>query len=108
MVDFIGLDTELSIANSLYEETKDPKYAPRCFSSRWSQRAGWEGNRERVSTITHELSHGGTGPYPDPQPLPKTAGPTINDTWWCVFMKGQMFTWWERSTGKGAIREGPR
>ena len=28
VVDFIGLDTELSIAESLYEETKDPKYAP--------------------------------------------------------------------------------
>jgi 3-hydroxybutyryl-CoA dehydrogenase len=28
VVGFIGLGTELSIAESLYEETKDPKYAP--------------------------------------------------------------------------------
>ena len=28
VIDFIGLDTELSIAETLYEETKDPKYAP--------------------------------------------------------------------------------
>ena len=28
VVDFIGLDTELSIAESLYEETKEEKYAP--------------------------------------------------------------------------------
>src|SRR4030043_1534523 len=28
VVDFIGLDTELSIADSLYEETKEQKYSP--------------------------------------------------------------------------------
>jgi len=27
-IDFIGLDTELSIAETLYEETKNTKYAP--------------------------------------------------------------------------------
>ncbi|BBO85989.1 3-hydroxyacyl-CoA dehydrogenase family protein [Desulfosarcina ovata] len=42
VVDFIGLDTELSIAESLYEETKDPKYAPPVLLKKMVS-AGWLG-----------------------------------------------------------------
>jgi 3-hydroxybutyryl-CoA dehydrogenase len=42
VVDFIGLDTELSIAESLYEETKDPKYAPPVLLRKMVT-AGWLG-----------------------------------------------------------------
>jgi 3-hydroxybutyryl-CoA dehydrogenase len=44
VVDFIGLDTELSIANSLYEETKDPKYAPPLLLVKMVT-AGWLGRK---------------------------------------------------------------
>ncbi len=44
VVDFIGLDTELSIANSLYEETKDPKYAPPLLLIKMVT-AGWLGRK---------------------------------------------------------------
>jgi 3-hydroxybutyryl-CoA dehydrogenase len=44
VVDFIGLDTELSIANSLYEETKDPKYAPPLLLAKMVT-AGWLGRK---------------------------------------------------------------
>jgi 3-hydroxybutyryl-CoA dehydrogenase len=44
VVDFIGLDTELSIAESLYEETKDPKYAPPMLLRRMVT-AGWLGRK---------------------------------------------------------------
>lgn len=42
VVDFIGLDTELSIAESLYEETKDKKYAPPVLLRKMVT-AGWLG-----------------------------------------------------------------
>jgi 3-hydroxybutyryl-CoA dehydrogenase len=42
VVDFIGLDTELSIAETLYEETKDPKYAPPLLLRKMVT-AGWLG-----------------------------------------------------------------
>ncbi|MDW8003033.1 MAG: 3-hydroxyacyl-CoA dehydrogenase family protein, partial [Deltaproteobacteria bacterium] len=44
VVDFIGLDTELSIANTLYEETKDPKYAPPLLLVKMVK-AGWLGRK---------------------------------------------------------------
>lgn len=44
VVDFIGLDTELSIAESLYQETKDPKYAPPLLLRKMVT-AGWLGRK---------------------------------------------------------------
>jgi 3-hydroxybutyryl-CoA dehydrogenase len=44
VVDFIGLDTELSIAESLYGETKDPKYAPPVLLRKMVT-AGWLGRK---------------------------------------------------------------
>lgn len=44
VIDFIGLDTELSIAETLYEETKDPKYAPPLLLRKMVA-AGWLGRK---------------------------------------------------------------
>ena len=44
VVDFIGLDTELSIAESLYEETKEAKYAPPILLRKMVA-AGWLGRK---------------------------------------------------------------
>jgi len=44
VVDSIGLDTELSIAKTLYEETKDPKYAPPRLLVKMVT-AGWLGRK---------------------------------------------------------------
>jgi len=44
VIDFIGLDTELSIAESLYEETKDPKYAAPLLLRKMVT-AGWLGRK---------------------------------------------------------------
>lgn len=44
VIDFIGLDTELSIAESLYEETKDSKYAPPVLLRKMVT-AGWLGRK---------------------------------------------------------------
>lgn len=44
VIDFIGLDTELSIAESLYEETRDPKYAPPLLLRKMVT-AGWVGRK---------------------------------------------------------------
>jgi len=44
VVDFIGLDTELSIAETLYEETKDLKYAPPLLLRKMVT-AGWLGRK---------------------------------------------------------------
>lgn len=44
VVDFIGLDTELSIAETLYEETKDPKYAPPLLLRKMVT-SGWLGRK---------------------------------------------------------------
>jgi len=44
VLDFIGLDTEFSIAQSLYEETKDPKYAPPLLLIKMVT-AGWLGRK---------------------------------------------------------------
>jgi 3-hydroxybutyryl-CoA dehydrogenase len=44
VVDFIGLDTELSIAESLYAETKDAKYAPPLLLRKMVT-AGWLGRK---------------------------------------------------------------
>ncbi|MFC1868827.1 3-hydroxyacyl-CoA dehydrogenase family protein [Thermodesulfobacteriota bacterium] len=44
VIDFIGLDTELSIAETLYEETKDPKYAPPLLLRKMVT-AGWLGRK---------------------------------------------------------------
>ncbi len=44
VVDFIGLDTELSIAESLYEETKEAKYAPPLLLKKMVT-AGWLGRK---------------------------------------------------------------
>jgi 3-hydroxybutyryl-CoA dehydrogenase len=44
VVDFIGLDTELSIAESLYEETKEAKYAPPALLRKMVT-AGWLGRK---------------------------------------------------------------
>lgn len=44
VVDFIGLDTELSIAKNLYDETKDSKYAPPLLLTRMVT-AGWLGRK---------------------------------------------------------------
>ncbi len=44
VVDFIGLDTELSIAESLYAETKDFKYAPPVLLRKMVT-AGWLGRK---------------------------------------------------------------
>lgn len=46
VVDFIGLDTELSIAESLYEETKDSKYAPPVLLRKMVT-AGWLGVKSK-------------------------------------------------------------
>lgn len=44
VIDFIGLDTELSIAETLYEETKDPKYSPPLLLRKMVT-AGWLGRK---------------------------------------------------------------
>jgi 3-hydroxybutyryl-CoA dehydrogenase len=44
VIDFIGLDTELSIAETLYDETKDPKYAPPLLLKKMVT-AGWLGRK---------------------------------------------------------------
>jgi len=44
VLDFIGLDTELLIAESLYEETKDDKYAPPLLLRKMVT-AGWLGRK---------------------------------------------------------------
>ena len=44
VIDFIGLDTELSIAESLYEETKEQKYAPPLLLRKMVT-AGWLGRK---------------------------------------------------------------
>jgi len=44
VVDFIGLDTELSIAESLYAETKEAKYAPPVLLRKMVT-AGWLGRK---------------------------------------------------------------
>jgi 3-hydroxybutyryl-CoA dehydrogenase len=44
VIDFIGLDTELSIAETLYEETKDPKYSPPLLLKKMVT-AGWLGRK---------------------------------------------------------------
>ena len=44
VLDFIGLDTELSIAETLYDETKDPKYAPPLLLRKMVT-AGWLGRK---------------------------------------------------------------
>ena len=44
VIDFIGLDTELSIAESLYEETKEAKYAPPLLLRKMVT-AGWLGRK---------------------------------------------------------------
>ena len=44
VVDFIGLDTELSIAESLYTETKEAKYAPPLLLKKMVT-AGWLGRK---------------------------------------------------------------
>ncbi len=44
VVDFIGLDTELSIAESLYEETKEAKYSPPLLLRKMVT-AGWVGRK---------------------------------------------------------------
>lgn len=44
VIDFIGLDTELSIAETLYEETKDPKFAPPLLLKKMVK-AGWLGRK---------------------------------------------------------------
>jgi 3-hydroxybutyryl-CoA dehydrogenase len=44
VIDFIGLDTELSIAKTLYEETKDLKYAPPLLLRKMVT-AGWLGRK---------------------------------------------------------------
>ena len=44
VIDFIGLDTELAIDEMLYEETKDPKYAPPLMLKKMIA-AGWLGRK---------------------------------------------------------------
>jgi len=44
VVDLIGLDTELSIAENLYEETKEQKYAPPLLLRKMIT-AGWLGRK---------------------------------------------------------------
>ncbi len=44
VIDFIGLDTELSIAESLYEETREAKYAPPLLLRKMVA-AGWLGRK---------------------------------------------------------------
>lgn len=44
VIDFIGLDTELSISETLYEETKDSKYAPPLLLKKMVT-AGWLGRK---------------------------------------------------------------
>ena len=44
VIDFIGLDTELSIAETLYEETKESKYAPPLLLRKMVS-AGWLGRK---------------------------------------------------------------
>lgn len=46
VVDFIGLDTELSIAESLYEETKEAKYSPPLLLRKMVT-AGWLGRKTK-------------------------------------------------------------
>jgi len=44
VIDLIGLDTELLVAETLYEETKDPKYAPPLLLKKMVT-AGWLGRK---------------------------------------------------------------
>jgi len=46
VVDLIGLDTELSVDETLYEETKDPKYAPPALLRKMVT-AGWLGRKTK-------------------------------------------------------------
>lgn len=44
LIDLIGLDTELSVDEAIYEETKDPKYAPPALLRKMVT-AGWLGRK---------------------------------------------------------------
>ena len=60
--DFLGLDTLYYIASSMYEEFKEPQYAPPLCSRRWLLPGGWGVRREKAFMITtnlHEWSSGG-------------------------------------------------
>jgi 3-hydroxybutyryl-CoA dehydrogenase len=54
VIDFIGLDTELSIAETLYEETKDPKYAPPLLLRKMVT-AGWLGRKTGKGFYEHKI-----------------------------------------------------
>jgi 3-hydroxybutyryl-CoA dehydrogenase len=46
LIDLIGLDTEYSVAQIIYEETKDPKYALSALLKKMVT-AGWGARQER-------------------------------------------------------------
>lgn len=52
VIDFIGLDTELSIAETLYDETKDAKYAPPLLLKKMVT-AGWLGRKTGKGFYDH-------------------------------------------------------
>ncbi|HVP77913.1 MAG TPA: 3-hydroxybutyryl-CoA dehydrogenase [Thermodesulfobacteriota bacterium] len=54
VIDFIGLDTELSIAQTLYDETKDPKYAPPLLLKKMVT-AGWVGRKSGKGFYEYRL-----------------------------------------------------
>ena len=54
VIDFIGLDTELSIAETLYEETKDTKYAPPLLLRKMVT-AGWLGRKSGKGFYDYKL-----------------------------------------------------
>ena len=53
VIDFIGLDTELSIAETLYEETKEAKYAPPLLLRKMVT-AGWLGRKTGKGFYNYE------------------------------------------------------
>jgi 3-hydroxybutyryl-CoA dehydrogenase len=55
VIDFIGLDTELSIAESLYEETREAKYAPPLLLRKMVA-AGWLGRKTGKGFYDYTLS----------------------------------------------------
>lgn len=52
LLDLVGLDTVESIADTLYEEYKEPPYAPPCSCIAWSPRGTWDARAVAGSTGT--------------------------------------------------------
>lgn len=54
IADLAGLDTLLFISNALYEEFKEPQYAPPTLTKKWLHSACLGGRAEKAFTITQK------------------------------------------------------